>query len=235
MPVSLLAHAAVAALFWFGQGPSAPPPLPQIDLLPPAEIAATAEETPPAVEEQLSKLPAATAAERPQPAPPLVTTSEKALSVVRKPPRKPPLPRPLVSEPTPVVQESVTPATETAVTSEHGTNEANNTNAVAPTAAHPSSPPADYIGVIRGRLEKVKRYPMSARAGGLEGTVLLSFVLDRQGQVVSWKIDRRSGVEALDDEVGEMIQRASFPAFPSSYDRNTLQLLVPIEFSLKTP
>ncbi|WP_158240524.1 energy transducer TonB [Telmatospirillum siberiense] len=102
-------------------------------------------------------------------------------------------------------------------------------------ASAAGGPPADYIGQVRARIERNKRYPSAARKYGQEGTVLLAFDLDRSGQVTTWKIVRGSGYPALDGEVGEMIGRTTFPPFPESITGNRLRLQVPIEFSLQRP
>jgi protein TonB len=96
--------------------------------------------------------------------------------------------------------------------------------------------PADYMNLVRLRLEKVKHYPFSARRLGAEGIVTLAFTLDRSGHLLHWRIEKRSGIELLDDEGGEMLERATpFPPFPPSLEGNHLDLVIPVEFSLHKP
>lgn len=239
LPASVLLHAVVGGICLLGLNSPAPPmPLPQIDLLPPAPVAPMPLEAAPSPAEAVLKpLPAFPKLSPPPPAPqvlrPLLTTGDRAEPVLPKPPKQEPpkLPSP---EETPVDIPSKT-AVDAAATPVSGAKTAANTILGDAADPRPAGPPPDYIGLIRARLEKVKRYPATARNAGREGTVLLSFVLDRSGQVVLWTITRGSGTDALDQEVGEMIQRATFPPFPAAIDHDRLQLLVPVEFSLTRP
>lgn len=84
------------------------------------------------------------------------------------------------------------------------------------------------------RLQSVKRYPGEAQEHGQEGTVLLGFTINRNGRVLARHIAHTSGYPALDAEVMSMIDRAQpLPAFPPSMTEDTLDLTVPIRFSLK--
>ena len=218
--------------------PTPPPPLPQIDLLPPAPVSPMPVEAAPSPAEAVLKpLPAFPKLSPPPPVPqvlrPLVTSRDQAERMRPEPPKKEP-PKLQPAQDAPVDAPSKT-ALEAAATPVSGAKTAANTILGEAADPRPAGPPPDYIGLIRARLEKVKRYPAVARAVGQEGTVLLSFMLDRSGQVVQWTIARGSGADALDREVGEMIQRATFPPFPASIDHDRLQLLVPVEFSLTRP
>jgi len=91
-----------------------------------------------------------------------------------------------------------------------------------------------YFGTILSRLEQMKRYPDAARKLGREGTVLVRFELDRAGALVSWRIEKGSGLDELDREVESMVHKAApFPPFPDDMDRDRLVLVVPVSFSLK--
>jgi periplasmic protein TonB len=84
------------------------------------------------------------------------------------------------------------------------------------------------------RLNQFKRYPGEAQSRGVEGVVLLSFSVDRNGHVLSHQIVRSSGHPELDAEVTSMIERAQpLPAFPASMTDDKLDLTVPIRFSLR--
>ncbi|CAH2598889.1 Energy transducer TonB [Rhodovastum atsumiense] len=103
------------------------------------------------------------------------------------------------------------------------------------TPAAPPHPPADYIGRIQARLLAVKRYPAEARARGEEGTVLLRFVLAADGEVLSARVIRSSGVTSLDTEGLAMIARAApFPPLPDELRATPLALAVPVTFSLRS-
>ncbi len=91
-----------------------------------------------------------------------------------------------------------------------------------------------YLSAVRGWLETQKRYPRAARLRRQEGTVLLRFTLDRKGQLVSYQIEQTSGFPLLDQAVEELIQRASpFPAMPSEMQKEQVEFIVPVSFSLR--
>jgi protein TonB len=84
------------------------------------------------------------------------------------------------------------------------------------------------------QIQRYKRYPPQAQARGEQGTVLLSFILDRNGHVLAHRIAQSSGYADLDNEVMAMIMRAEpLPPFPDSMPQARLDLTVPIRFSLQ--
>lgn len=97
----------------------------------------------------------------------------------------------------------------------------------------PRIEPSWQSSLVR-RLQHYKRYPSEAQARNEQGIVLLSFSLDRDGHVLAHRIARSSGYPDLDEEVLAMIMRAQpLPAFPPSMPQLTLDLTVPIRFSLR--
>ena len=92
---------------------------------------------------------------------------------------------------------------------------------------------AQYIRELAARLSQVKRYPEVAVALHEEGTVLLSFQIDRAGRLLAWTIVSSSGHDDLDNEVVRMIAAAApFPPFPPSWVQPEKEFRVPIGFSL---
>lgn len=92
----------------------------------------------------------------------------------------------------------------------------------------------DYMAVLQAWLEKHKEYPRSARLRRMEGTTLLYFVMDREGRVLDFRIQKGSGYDILDHEVEEMIQRAQpLPQMPDSMSQARLELVVPVQFLLR--
>ena len=88
--------------------------------------------------------------------------------------------------------------------------------------------------LVLARLQQNKRYPASAEARHEQGVVTLSFSVDRNGRVLARSIVRSSGVAALDEEVLAMVQRAQpLPAFPPAMTQHSINLVVPIRFSLR--
>ena len=66
-----------------------------------------------------------------------------------------------------------------------------------------------------------------------EGVVSIRFTMDRTGHVLSYELAKTSGSEALDREAQELLKRAEpLPAIPAAFARDTLDLVVPVEFFL---
>jgi periplasmic protein TonB len=83
-------------------------------------------------------------------------------------------------------------------------------------------------------LQRFKSYPSDAREHNEQGVVLLAFTVDRNGHVLSRHIVKSSGHPTLDDEVMALVERAQpLPAFPASMSQASLDLTVPIRFSLQ--
>jgi protein TonB len=72
-----------------------------------------------------------------------------------------------------------------------------------------------YNALVVGHLQKFKRYPSAAH--GKLGKVVVSFVLNRAGEVIDSTVTKSSGNDVLDREAIEILRRASpFPPFPSA-------------------
>jgi protein TonB len=117
--------------------------------------------------------------------------------------------------------------------------------AVTPPRAAPVAPPAapsqgrgesreSYFGRLLAQLNRYKRYPPMARAAHITGVVMLHFVIDAEGRVLSFDIARSSGHAPLDEEALSLIRRAQpLPPLPAGFPTRTLDAVVPIEFSLR--
>jgi periplasmic protein TonB len=109
--------------------------------------------------------------------------------------------------------------------------------APAPTTA-PKSPVAGegrdaFLGRLLAQLNRYKQYPRAARAAHIEGVVMLHFIIDANGKVLSFEIAKSSGRPILDAEALALIQRAQpLPALPADFPTRTLDAVVPVEFSL---
>ncbi len=92
---------------------------------------------------------------------------------------------------------------------------------------------ARYAGLLKGRLEASMHYPRAARVAGQEGSVVVRFVIDRNGTVLSILLERASGHAILDREAVEMIERAEpFPDMPGEMAGDVLELRVPIAYRI---
>jgi len=65
-----------------------------------------------------------------------------------------------------------------------------------------------------------------------EGVVYVAFVLDREGRVLNFHLDRSSGFAALDNEALAVFARSQpFPSVPSDLP-DPLTVVMPFRFSL---
>jgi protein TonB len=93
---------------------------------------------------------------------------------------------------------------------------------------------ASWRDLLLARLQRAKRYPAAAEARRAQGTATLSFSLDRHGRVLSQRLVKSSGHADLDQEVLTLLARAQpLPPFPPAMPQSTVQLSVPIRFSVR--
>jgi protein TonB len=94
-----------------------------------------------------------------------------------------------------------------------------------------------YLGHLMAWLNKYKKYPTKAKKHKQQGTVKLQFTVDRQGQILDYKIKESSGNPVLDTAALEMLRAAApLPAMPDDFypDRQQMPLVIPVEYSLIT-
>jgi protein TonB len=92
----------------------------------------------------------------------------------------------------------------------------------------------DYLDVLRAWLERHKEYPRQAQLRRQQGTALLRFVIDRDGHVLSHRIEQSSGHASLDAAVEAMLERARpLPAMPPDMAQARLEVAVPVTFELR--
>lgn len=91
-----------------------------------------------------------------------------------------------------------------------------------------------FEAMLLAHLEKNKRYPREARLRRQEGVVYLRFAMGRHGNVLSLKIEKSSGISALDHESLALVRRSvPLPALPAEFHAERLELVVPVYFSLR--
>lgn len=192
-----------------------PPPISELDLIPPAppevKVAVAAPEKPKPVKKKKKKVP------------------EKKKKPIEKKPETdlPPNDFKNTQEaPSPTKVETPPQPAQTA----------------APVAAGPT--PADLARVANAKnmwllafekhIKKYRKYPKAAKRKNQVGTPNVTFVIDRQGNLVGARVSRGSGVETLDEEAVAMFQRATpLPPVPAEMEGATLQFTMPIVFNLK--
>ena len=87
-----------------------------------------------------------------------------------------------------------------------------------------------YLGTLRSRLERSKVSPHAS----IVGTVVVHFVVDASGNVVSREVSVSSGYKILDDAAVASIDRAApFPPMPKGLNRHQIDVSVPFRFSVR--
>jgi protein TonB len=99
-----------------------------------------------------------------------------------------------------------------------------------PTPKNKSEIEPTLLGLIRTMIQESLRYPALAKRLKLEGVVVVSFVLTRDGRVESAEIVQKSGSSSLDAKAIETVLSLS-GSYPLLENEVTLQ--IPIAFSIK--
>jgi len=142
---------------------------------------------------------------------------------VKKPPvKKPPVKQPPVKQP-PVKSQPVKQATpDKAVATPPKAPAAPPAPAKAAPASNPSHEAA-YVHKVRLQIEHHKVYPALARRLDMSGTVEVSYVLSRQGRLISVAIASSSGSKILDKAALQAVRTAVFPPIPEDAWRGEAQ------------
>jgi len=192
--------------------PEPVPPAPAAEVPPPEPIVEQLETNPPV---------------EPEPVAP-------AKTVVAERPKPPRVPKPVVaSRPAPVK----TPAPKPAPLARPATAAVSVARVASP---EPAVPVVDvqvtrhYLAALAARINRSKFYPRASRRLGEEGMVVVSFVIQRNGELTDLSIVESSGHRRLDEAALKTLQRASpFDKIPEAIDREQWPISVPIAFSLR--
>jgi periplasmic protein TonB len=92
---------------------------------------------------------------------------------------------------------------------------------------------ANYRAMISAWFETHKYYPDSARQRGEEGSVGLSFRVDRFGRVLDYTLRNSTGYADLDAGIDQMMRGAQLPPFPAGMTAPEIEVSVKIRFSLE--
>jgi protein TonB len=100
-------------------------------------------------------------------------------------------------------------------------------------SAQDADPVKTWQAMLLAQLELHKRYPRQAQLRHQEGVAYLRFVVDHEGRVVNYKLERSSGNASLDQESLALLQRAQpLPPPPPEMSQDMIPLLVPIKFNI---
>lgn len=103
-----------------------------------------------------------------------------------------------------------------------------------PPAPRLSSGQPIWEGQVLGRLNQFKRFPSAAQRLRQQGVPYIRFVIDREGKVLSSRLERSSGFRSLDEEAVALPKRAQpLPKPPADVGGQTLELVVPVEFFIR--
>jgi len=241
--VSAILHVAVVAAFSL----SPPQSVPVVDAALPITLRLTAFQPPqaapvvPVIPEPVRPAPAFEApspepvVEQMQTTPPVESRPmARAQAVVAEPPKPPRVPKPVAaSRPEP----AKVPATKAAPVARPAS--------AAVSVARVASPEPvvrvvdmqvtrHYLAALAARINRSKFYPRASRRLGEEGMVVVSFVIQRNGELTDLNVVESSGHRRLDEAALETLQRVSpFDKIPEAIDREQWPISVPIAFSLR--
>ncbi len=103
----------------------------------------------------------------------------------------------------------------------------------APPAPQVSSntPDTSWQGRVLARLDQYRRYPTGAQGRREQGVPYIRFVMDRDGKILSSRLERSSGFPDLDREAVTLPKRSQpLPKPPADVVGDTIELVVPVEF-----
>lgn len=91
----------------------------------------------------------------------------------------------------------------------------------------------EYGRIIRGVIEKHKEYPLIARKSGIEGVVIVKFVLSCEGELKSAELHRSCGRGILDSAALKTVSGIKrFPSHPDKNRRADISFELPIAYKI---
>lgn len=207
----LALHAAplIVAAWWLGPVLSSLPPEPAvlIDMAPAAAPPTPPSEQPPGPRQQKAEAPRPVVRQTPLPVP---TAVQPDVAMPDRQPEPPQRPAPSAA---PAAQTTAPPARPS------------------PLAPSASNGTPDWRGQVLARLDQAKRYPAAAQIRRQQGVPYIRITMDRQGRVLNARLERSSGIPALDQEALSIPRRAQpLPAPPAEVPGDPIELVTPVEF-----
>jgi protein TonB len=99
----------------------------------------------------------------------------------------------------------------------------------------PSGPTQnEYFMQLHRKLAQFRYYPQSARDRHQEGRVVVRLVIARDGRLIDARVDRSSGVPAIDAAEVDAVKRAApFPPLPLHVPGEAATFLIPVTYELR--
>lgn len=203
--LALAAHAALVLLFYWPQTALEPVELP-----------------PPAEQQQQPDLPKLSRADKAK-----IVTADKKRAEHRPPQKAQPKPQEQAKETRNAVASSA--AAPQAQTLSHQTAAPINSDANSNAQAKLSRK-----SLVKGKLNRIKEYPLDARNRRRSGMPQVSFSVDAQGRVSNVTLQIRSGTASLDREAVAVVSRAQPlpPTPPEMLQQGAVRVRMPIDFNL---
>lgn len=222
---------AAASQYWMSRSSPVPPPPAAIMITLAEEVRSPSPSVEPEGERQIEAAPPVPQRPR-QPSPVEVppAPSELMLPQVEELPLEEPLsPAPETEQPTPPVVQTSAPPGEEAPPAQVATSPQ-----LSAFAAVAREAQASFEQRLLGHLERHKRYPRSARMRRQEGVPYVRFTMDREGIVLSARLEQASGHALLDAEALALLERAQpLPPLPPEIPGERMEIVVPVEFFLR--
>ncbi|EPZ0268756.1 MULTISPECIES: energy transducer TonB family protein [Serratia] len=91
-----------------------------------------------------------------------------------------------------------------------------------------------WESLVKGKLNRIKDYPLDARSRRRSGMPQVSFSVDAQGRVSNLMLQVRSGTASLDREAVAVVSRAQPlpPPPPEMLQQGAVKVTMPIDFNL---
>ena len=89
------------------------------------------------------------------------------------------------------------------------------------------------MNTLRAKLERVKVYPASAKAGHVQGRVVVQVSIDGDGRIVNPEVEESSGSPVLDQAALEALQAASPLTLSHRLDGSSIVMLIPLNYQLE--
>ena len=92
---------------------------------------------------------------------------------------------------------------------------------------------ADYRKKVFARIQRAKQYPYAARRAGMEGRVVVKFIISRTGAISALSVVTPSSYPILNSDALDWVQRACpFPPFPADAEESSMAFTYGLRYEL---